>query len=116
MPQEKPARKPYPSDLTDGQWAMLAPLIPAAHRKHGGRPRAVDMRDVVHTILFLHRSGCQWEMLPHDWLPKSTVYDYVRLLYAVARRWHVGHHACGVARTDPPARRSGAHPQCGLPR
>jgi putative transposase len=71
--QNKP-RKAYPSDLTDEQWAILEPLIPTA--KHGGRPRKVDMREVVNTILFLNRTGCQWDMLPHDLLPKSTVYDY----------------------------------------
>lgn len=76
MAQEKPARNLYPSDLTDAQWAILAPLIPAAHTQHGGRPRGVDMRAVVNTLLYLNRSGCQWDMLPHDLLPKSTVYDY----------------------------------------
>ena len=43
---------------------------------HGGRPREVDMREVLKTICSLNRSGCQWDMLPHDVLPKSTVYDY----------------------------------------
>jgi putative transposase len=76
MAKEKPARKPYPSDLTDAQWAILEPLIPTAHTQRGGRPRQVDLREVVNTILYLNRSGCQWEMLPHDLLPKSTVYDY----------------------------------------
>jgi putative transposase len=69
-----PARKAYPSDLTDEQWAIVEPLIPAA--RHGGRPREVDMREVLNTIFYLNRTGCQWEMLPHDLLPKSTVYDY----------------------------------------
>jgi putative transposase len=67
-------RKPYPTDLTDQQWAVLQPLIPLA--KHGGRPREVDMREVVNTLFYQNRSGCQWDMLPHDLLPKSTVYDY----------------------------------------
>ena len=67
-------RKAYATDVTDEQWAILEPLIPPA--KHGGRPRAVDMREVVNTILYLVRAGCQWDMLPHDLLPKSTVYDY----------------------------------------
>jgi len=68
------ARKPYPTDLTDEQWAILEPLIPPA--KTGGRKRKVDMREVVNTIQYLNRAGCQWDMLPHDLLPKSTVYDY----------------------------------------
>jgi putative transposase len=69
-----PTRKPYLPDLTDEQWAILQLLIPPA--KPGGRPREVDMREVLNTILYLNRTGCQWEMLPHDLLPKSTVYEY----------------------------------------
>jgi len=68
------ARRAYPSDLTDAQWTILEPLIPAS--KHGGRPRKVNMREVINTILYLNRTGCQWDMLPHDLLPKSTVYEY----------------------------------------
>ena len=66
-------RKPYPSDLTDAQWALIEPLIPV---NTTGRPRQVDMREVLNTIFYLDRSGCQWDMLPHDLLPKSTVYDH----------------------------------------
>lgn len=69
-----PAREAYATDLTDAQWAILEPLIPAA--KHGGRPREVNMREVLNTILYLNRTGCQWDMLPHDLLPKSTAYEY----------------------------------------
>src|SRR3954471_10449402 len=67
-------RKPYKTDLTDAQWKLIRPLIPAA--KPGGRPREVDMREVFNTLLYQARTGCQWELLPHDLLPKSTVYDY----------------------------------------
>jgi putative transposase len=67
-------RKPYPSDLTDAQWAVLEPLIPPA--RPGGRDRSVDLREVLNTLLYLVRSGCQWDMLPHDLLPKSTVFGY----------------------------------------
>ena len=66
-------RKPYPSDLTDAQWALIEPLIPVYEV---GRPREVDMREVLNTIIYLNRSGCQWDMLPHDLPPKSTVYDH----------------------------------------
>jgi len=66
-------RKPYPSDLTDEQWAILEPLIPV-HTT--GRPRQVNMREVLNAIFYLNRSGCQWEMLPHDLPAKSTVYDH----------------------------------------
>jgi putative transposase len=68
------ARKPYPSDLTDGQWELLELVIPAA--KPGGRPRGVSMREVINAMLYISRSGCQWDMLPHDLPAKSTVYEY----------------------------------------
>jgi len=67
-------RKPYKTDLTDAQWTIISPLIPLA--KPGGRPRAVDLREVLNTLLYQERTGCQWELLPHDLLPKSTVWDY----------------------------------------
>ncbi len=67
-------RKPYKTDLTDAQWKIVKPLIPPA--KPGGRPREVDMREVLNTLLYQARTGCQWELLPHDLLPKSTVWDY----------------------------------------
>src|SRR5919206_3943155 len=77
MVQEGQVRKKYPSDLTDEQWAIVEPLLPPAKQSpRGGRPRQVDMREVLNTLLYLNRSGCQWDMLPHDLLPKSTVYDY----------------------------------------
>ena len=67
-------RKPYPSDLTDAEWAILEPLIPVA--KSGGRPRIVNMRQVLNGIFYVLKSGCQWDMLPHDLPPKGTVYHY----------------------------------------
>jgi putative transposase len=76
MLRKEPSRKSDPSDLTDEQWAIVAPLLPPAkQRLRGGRPRAVDMREVLKTLFSLNRSGCQWERLPHDLLPKSMVYD-----------------------------------------
>ena len=69
-------RKTYPTDLTDEQWGILLPHIPSAKTKWGGRPRMVNMREVVNAILYLLRTGCQWDMLPHDLPPKSTVYEY----------------------------------------
>lgn len=67
-------RQCYPTDLTDDQWKFIEPLIPPA--KPGGRPRSVDMREIVNTLLYQARAGCQWDMLPNDLLPKSTVYEY----------------------------------------
>jgi len=68
-------RKPYPSDMTDEQWAILEPLIPVSPL---GRPRDVEMREVLNAIFYQARSGCQWDMLPHDLPPKSTVFDYFK--------------------------------------
>jgi putative transposase len=70
------SRASYSTDLTDEQWAILKPLIPPARTTRGGRPRTVNMREVINTILYLNRTGCQWDLLPHDLLPKSTVYEY----------------------------------------
>ena len=74
MVQGGQIQKKYLSDLTDEQWAIVAPLIPPAKRSpRGGRPRKVHMREVLNTLFSLNRSGCQWDRLPHDLLPKSTV-------------------------------------------
>jgi putative transposase len=67
-------RKAYKSDVTDEQWEVIKPLLPPA--KPGGRPRTVDLREVVNALFYQDRTGCQWDMLPHDLLPKSTVWDY----------------------------------------
>jgi len=69
-------RKAYPTDLTDEQWARIAPLIPPAIP--GGRRRTVDVREVVNAILYLTRTGCQWRALPHDFPPWGTVHYYKR--------------------------------------
>ena len=66
-------RKSYPSDLSDAQWANIEPLIPVAST---GRPRAIPMREVLNAIFYLDRSGCQWDMPPHDMPAKSTVHDH----------------------------------------
>jgi putative transposase len=67
-------RKAYKSDLTDERWALIEPLLPPA--KPGGRPREVDLREVVNTLFYQSRTGCQWDYLPHDLAPKGTAYDY----------------------------------------
>ena len=77
MLEDGQSRKRYLSDLTDEQWAIVGPMLPPAKQSiRGGRPRTVNMREVLSTILYLNLSGCQGDMLPHDLLPKSTVYDY----------------------------------------
>ena len=70
-------RQSYPSDLTDAEWAILDPLIPAV--KSGGRPAEHDHREIVNAIFYVLRTGCQWRALPHDLPPWKTVYTYFRV-------------------------------------
>ena len=66
----------YPSDLTDAEWALIEPLIPAA--KPGGNKRTIDERAVVDGVMYILSTGCQWAALPKDLPPRSTVNDYLR--------------------------------------
>ncbi|HLQ90731.1 MAG TPA: IS5 family transposase, partial [Xanthobacteraceae bacterium] len=97
----------YPSDLTDGEWALIEPLIPPARR--GGRPRDVNVREVMNAIFYVLSTGCQWQALPKDLPPKSTAHHYFMLwewdgtlerlhhaLY-VATREQEGHEASPTA-------------------
>ena len=68
------SRLRYPSDLTDAEWALVAPLIPPA--KRGGNKRTVDVREVVNGIMYILGTGCQWAALPRDLPPRSTVNSY----------------------------------------
>jgi len=67
----------YPSDLTDAERALVEPSIPPA--KRGGRPRAVNLREVLNAILYVLSTGCQWKALPKDLPPKSTAHAYFML-------------------------------------
>ena len=67
----------YPSDLTDTEWAIVQPLLRPA--KRGGRPRKVDLREVLNGLFYVLSTGCQWQALPKDLPPKSTVWDYLSL-------------------------------------
>jgi putative transposase len=73
MAKQEQTRKRYLSDLTDEQGVILEPMLPSPRTQHGGAPRPVDMRAVLDTLRYQNRTGCQWDMLPHDLLPKSTV-------------------------------------------
>ncbi len=66
----------YPTDLTDRQWEYIKDYLPAA--KAGGRPRSVEMRQVLNAILYIVVSGCQWRLLPRDYPKWQTVYTYFR--------------------------------------
>ena len=66
-------RRAYPSDLTDQPWAIIEPLIAVCKVD---RARINDMREVLNAIFYVNRSGCQWDMLPHDLPAKSTVFNH----------------------------------------
>ncbi len=71
------ARRAYPTDLTDAQWAVLEPLVPPP--RPGGRPPKHPRRELVDAMLYVLRSGEAWRRLPHDLPPWQTVYHYFRL-------------------------------------
>ena len=64
----------YASDLTDREWALIAPFMPP--RKKIGRPRTTDLRHVMDAVMYMAATGCQWAMLPNDFPPPSTVQRY----------------------------------------
>jgi putative transposase len=66
----------YPTDLTDEQWEAVSRLIPPP--KPGGRPRSVNMRQVLNALFYIGRTGCAWRMLPKEYPPKDTVYTYFK--------------------------------------
>lgn len=86
----------YASDTTDEEWAIIAPLLPSSARR--GRPREIDLREVMNAILYIASAGCQWRMLPKDFPAWTTVQGYFY-------RWRnggiwqtVNHHLVMMAR------------------
>ena len=77
----------YPTDVTDDEWALIAPLIPPA--KPGGNKRTVDLREVMNGVMYVLGTGCQWRAIPKDLPPRSTVHDYFDLLASRPRRHRV---------------------------
>jgi transposase len=69
------SRLRYESDLTDAEWALVAPLIPPA--KHGGAHRTVNVREIVNGLMYILSTGCQWRAIPKDLPPRSTLHDYL---------------------------------------
>jgi transposase len=65
----------YESDLTDEEWAEIAPLIPPA--KPGGNKRTINLREVVNGLMYILSTGCQWRAIPKDLAARSTIYDYL---------------------------------------
>ena len=76
-PKYNRAKLRYPSDVTDAEWAQIAPLIPPA--KRGGRKRSVDLREIVNGLMYVLSTGCQWRYVPKDLPPRSTLFDYFDL-------------------------------------
>jgi len=94
MARRKGGRRAYATDLTDGQWALIAPLIPEA--EPGGRPRKAPTRDLVDAIFYFLRAGMAWRLLPHDLPPWQTVYYYLRR-WQREGVWDRVHHALVMA-------------------
>nr|WP_299488184.1 transposase [Acaryochloris sp. IP29b_bin.137] len=69
-----PHRRAYARDLSDAEWEVIELLLP--NDKGFGRPRTVDLREILNTIFYMQRTGCQWEMLPHDLPAHATAYNY----------------------------------------
>ena len=76
MPRRRAARRGYWTDLSEAQWAVIAPLVPDA--KPGGRPRKASSRELVNAILYALRAGCSWQLLPADFPPWQTVSYYLQ--------------------------------------
>ena len=72
----RPQARGYPSDLTDAQWQVIVPHLPARAPGGRGRPRVWPLRCVVEAILYVDRTGCAWRYLPADFPPWRTVYGY----------------------------------------
>jgi putative transposase len=69
-------RHAYQTDLTGEQWFLLEPLLPPPKKR--GHPRTINMREVLNSILYINRAGCQWRMLPKELIPWQTAYGYFR--------------------------------------
>jgi putative transposase len=69
-------RESYKSDLTDARWELIRSLLPPARAKNGFPP--TDLREVINTILYQNRTGCQWDMIPHDLVARSTAFRYYK--------------------------------------
>ncbi|WP_131743486.1 IS5 family transposase [Actinomadura roseirufa] len=77
-------RSPYPTDLSDAEWALIAVLVPAP--RPGGRPPVHTRREIMNALAYWVRAGCAWRLLPHDLPPWQTVYHYWRI-WRIQGRW-----------------------------
>jgi putative transposase len=104
-----PPRRRYPTDLTDAEWQLLAPLIPPP--KPGGRPAIHDRRELVNAMAYWLRAGCAWRLLPHDLPPWQTVYHYFRS-WRQQGLWEQVQATLRAQEADPP--RPAAHPSAAI--
>jgi transposase len=91
----------YETDLSDAEWAEIAPLIPPA--KPGGNRCSVNLREVVNRLMYILGTGCQWCAIPKGLAPCSTVYDYFERWSWVGTLEHI-HHSLYVKRLDEASR------------
>lgn len=69
-------RRGYPSDVTDEEWALVAPYL-ALCREDAGQ-REYPLRDVFNALRYVVRTGCQWRYVPNDLPPWNVVYQQVQ--------------------------------------
>jgi transposase len=105
-----PPRRPYATDLTEAEWQLLVPLIPAP--KPGGRQPLHDRRELVNAMAYWLRAGCAWRLLPHDLPPWQAVYHHFRS-WRQQGLWEQVHATLRTPGADPP--RPSAHDQRGHP-
>lgn len=99
----------YASDMTDTEWALVEPFMPAPSRI--GRPRETDLRAVVNAILYIASTGCQWRALPKDFPPYTTVQGYF-YAWSRGRTWARINHALVMAAREAEGR--AASPTAGV--
>ena len=92
------AGRRYRTDLTDEQWAILEPLFP--ERSGPGRPRELDLREVVNAILYLTRTGCQWRLLPKDF-PNYTQGGRINVVFVDGHGESIGRESFSRVRISP---------------
>ena len=105
------ARRAYPTDLTDVQWAILEPLVPAP--TSGARPAKHPRREIVNAMRSVLRGGIAWRLLPQEF---SSLADGLRLLPAPTDRWHLGADQHRLAGTGPHSGWPRADAEWGDPR
>ncbi len=84
-------RRAYPTDLSDAEWALIEPHLPAPEAS--GRPRVHPLREILNAVFYVGRGGCAWRLLPHDFPPWKTVYHYFFRAWRIDATWERLHEA-----------------------